>query len=145
MSLGLTQLLTEMSKDGRCVGLSTLPSSCADFLIIWEPQPPGTFRACNGIVLPLPLLNTIISLIWFRSYIILAIGGFFKSDNCLSFSPFTKVLRGEKSYKIPKPTVFCIIGRRQDGDNINFHTCLAVAPEWQENWKLKCARMWYVF
>jgi len=32
--------------------LTTLPPSCADCIGIWEPQPPGTFRAspaCNGI------------------------------------------------------------------------------------------------
>jgi len=56
MALGLTQPLTEMStrnifwgKGGRCVGLTTLPLSCADFLEIWEPQPPGTLRACPGL------------------------------------------------------------------------------------------------
>ena len=32
-------------KDVRCVGLITLPPSCADCLEIWEPQPPGTLRA----------------------------------------------------------------------------------------------------
>jgi hypothetical protein len=26
-------------KGGRCVGLTTLPPSCADFLEIWESQP----------------------------------------------------------------------------------------------------------
>jgi hypothetical protein len=41
-------------KGGRCGGLTTLPPSCADCLEIWEPQTPGTLRACNGI--PLPLL-----------------------------------------------------------------------------------------
>jgi len=29
-------------KGGRCVGLTTLPLSCADCLEIWEPQPHGT-------------------------------------------------------------------------------------------------------
>jgi len=29
-------------KGGRCVGLTTL-------LEIWEPQPPGTLRACPGL------------------------------------------------------------------------------------------------
>ena len=55
MALGSTQLLTEMNtgniswgKGGRCVGL-TLPPSCADCLEIWEPQPPGTLRACPGL------------------------------------------------------------------------------------------------
>ena len=33
-------------KGGRCVGLTTLSPSCADCLEIWEPQPPGTIRAC---------------------------------------------------------------------------------------------------
>jgi hypothetical protein len=48
MALGSTQPLTEMSarnvsweKGGRYVGLTTLPP--------WEPQPPGTFRACQGL------------------------------------------------------------------------------------------------
>jgi len=57
MYLGLTQPLTEMKtrnislggKGGRCVRLTTLPHSCADCLEIWEPQHPGTFRACPGL------------------------------------------------------------------------------------------------
>jgi len=36
-------------KGGRCVGLTTLPSSSVDCLEIWEPQPPGTLRACPGL------------------------------------------------------------------------------------------------
>ena len=55
MALGLTQHQTEMntgSKGGRCVGLTNLPPSCADYLEIWEPQPPGTLRACTGIAVP---------------------------------------------------------------------------------------------
>jgi len=36
-------------KGGQCVGLTTLPPSCADCLEIWEPQPPGTLRACPGL------------------------------------------------------------------------------------------------
>jgi hypothetical protein len=36
-----------LRKGGRCVGLTTLPPSCADCLEIWEPQPPGTLRACR--------------------------------------------------------------------------------------------------
>ena len=32
-------------KDGRCVGLTTLPLSCAECLEIWEPQVSGTLRA----------------------------------------------------------------------------------------------------
>jgi hypothetical protein len=36
-------------KGGQCVGLTTVPPSCADCLEIWEPQPPGTLRACPGL------------------------------------------------------------------------------------------------
>ena len=36
-------------KCGRCVGLTTLPPSCAECLEIWEPQTPGTLRACSGL------------------------------------------------------------------------------------------------
>jgi hypothetical protein len=35
-------------KEGRCVGLTTLPPSCADRLEIWEPYAPGTLRASPG-------------------------------------------------------------------------------------------------
>jgi hypothetical protein len=35
-------------KGGQCIGL-TLPPSGADCLEIWEPQPPGTLRACPGL------------------------------------------------------------------------------------------------
>jgi hypothetical protein len=33
------------SKGNRWLGLTTLPSSCADCLEIWKPQPPGTLWA----------------------------------------------------------------------------------------------------
>jgi hypothetical protein len=36
-------------KGGRCVGLTTLPPSCADCLKTWEPRPPGALRACQGL------------------------------------------------------------------------------------------------
>jgi len=36
-------------KGGRCVRLAALPPSCADCLEIWEPQPPGTLRACPDL------------------------------------------------------------------------------------------------
>jgi hypothetical protein len=36
-------------KGDRCIRLTNLPFSCADFLEIWEPQPPGTFWACPGL------------------------------------------------------------------------------------------------
>ena len=36
-------------KGGRFVGLTTLPPTCADFLEIWDPQPPETVRDCPGL------------------------------------------------------------------------------------------------
>ena len=36
-------------KSGQCVGLRSLPPSCADYLEIWAPQVPGTLRACPGL------------------------------------------------------------------------------------------------
>jgi hypothetical protein len=44
-------------KGGRCVGLTTLPPSCADCLEIWEPQLSGTLRASHGFALPLPVVT----------------------------------------------------------------------------------------
>jgi hypothetical protein len=38
-----------VGKCGWCVGLTTLPRSCVDCLEIWEPQTPGTLRACLGL------------------------------------------------------------------------------------------------
>ena len=57
-------------KGGQCVGLTTLPPSCADCLKIWETQPPGTsgpVQACNGTPLPLSLLNKM----WHITYFLL--------------------------------------------------------------------------
>ena len=36
-------------KGGRCIGLTTLPPSCADCLEIWESQPPETLRGRSGL------------------------------------------------------------------------------------------------
>jgi hypothetical protein len=36
-------------KGGWCIGLITLPPSCADCLEIWDPSPPGTLRACPDL------------------------------------------------------------------------------------------------
>jgi len=36
-------------KGGRCLRLITLPLLYDDCLEIWEPQPPGTLRACPGL------------------------------------------------------------------------------------------------
>jgi len=37
------------SKGGWCVGLTTLPPTCADCLEIWKSQPPGILTACRGL------------------------------------------------------------------------------------------------
>ena len=37
-------------KGGRCVGLTTLPPSCADCLEIWEPQPPEPWGPVQGLL-----------------------------------------------------------------------------------------------
>ena len=36
-------------KGGQCIGLTTLSPSCADCLEVWEPEHPGTLRACPGL------------------------------------------------------------------------------------------------
>jgi hypothetical protein len=36
-------------KGSRCIGLTTLPSSCDDCLEIWEPQPTGNLWGCPGL------------------------------------------------------------------------------------------------
>ena len=36
-------------KAGRCLGLKTLPPSCADYLEILKPQFPGTLSDCPGL------------------------------------------------------------------------------------------------
>jgi len=66
MALGLIQPLTEMNtrniswgKGGRCVGLTILPPSGADFFEIWKPQPPATLRATSRPVMGLILLYKI--------------------------------------------------------------------------------------
>jgi hypothetical protein len=38
-----------VGRGDRCIGLKTLLPSCDDCLEIWEPQPPGTLRACPGL------------------------------------------------------------------------------------------------
>jgi hypothetical protein len=57
MALGSTQPPAEMSiryiswgvKSGRYIGLRTLQSPRTDCLDIWDPQPPGTLRACSDM------------------------------------------------------------------------------------------------
>jgi hypothetical protein len=47
--LPTTSVFFPGGKDGRCVGLTTLPPSCADCLEILKPQPPEIPRACPGL------------------------------------------------------------------------------------------------
>ena len=57
MVLRSTQPLTETStrniiwgsKGGWCVGLTTLPPSCADCFETWEPHSPGILKGCPGL------------------------------------------------------------------------------------------------
>jgi len=68
MTLGSTQYPTPRSiyqeyylgaKDGRFLGLTTLPSSCAECHEIWELQPPGTLdRECFTLYLYHPIVFT---------------------------------------------------------------------------------------
>jgi hypothetical protein len=62
MVLGSTQPLTEMStrniswgKGGRCVGLTTLPPSCAECLKFLETS--GPVQTYNGIALPFTFIG----------------------------------------------------------------------------------------
>jgi hypothetical protein len=48
-NMGSTQPLTEMGKGGPCVGLTTLPPSCADCLEILESQTLGALRVCRRL------------------------------------------------------------------------------------------------
>ena len=74
-------------KDGRCVGLTALPYSCADRLEILESQPPGTPRpvqVCSVKTLPFLIwkkkletkenVNTIRQLLPAKADIIFAVG-----------------------------------------------------------------------
>jgi len=53
-------------KGGRCVG-PTLPHACTDCLDIWEPQPPGSLKACPGIDLPSALTTIRVEMNIWRS------------------------------------------------------------------------------
>lgn len=46
-------------KGSQCIGLTTLPLSCAYCLEIWEPQPPATLWACNRYAQGLLYLYTL--------------------------------------------------------------------------------------
>jgi hypothetical protein len=67
MALGSTQPLTEMSKGGRCVGLTTLPPSCADCLEIWEFSTSWNAKGLSRPVMGL-LYLVLILLITYASY-----------------------------------------------------------------------------
>jgi len=45
----IKNIYVQGGKGCRCVRLTTLPPSCAVCLEIWEPQTPGTLRACSGL------------------------------------------------------------------------------------------------
>ena len=68
MALGLTQPLTEMStriitwggKGGQCLGLTTLPSSCSDFLEILGASTSWSFTGLFQPVMGRLILNPIV-------------------------------------------------------------------------------------
>jgi len=72
MALGSIQPLREIStrniswgrKGNWCMGLTNLPPSYADCVDIWEPQPPGTHRACLGLYRLWFTFNFYIKYIW---------------------------------------------------------------------------------
>ena len=73
-------------KSDWCLGLTTLPSSCADCLEIWEPQPPGTVSACNSPVQGLLLksfcyITDIIKYPFVLGFVICSVIFFYDSDN----------------------------------------------------------------
>ena len=55
------------SKGGRCLGLTTLLLSCADYHESWEPQPSGALRDCPGLYRDcFTFTFTWYAFIWFR-------------------------------------------------------------------------------
>ena len=68
-------------KGGRCVGLTTLPPSCADCLEFWDPQPPGTLRVLSRPVMGLPNLCLYLTLYGERKC----------GVKCISCSPLQKI------------------------------------------------------
>ena len=76
MALGSTQPLTEMStrdKDGRCVGLTTLPPSCAECLEILEPQPPGLVIIVLLLIILIPVIIVLLLIMLILVIIVLLI------------------------------------------------------------------------
>jgi hypothetical protein len=57
-----------LGKGVQCLGLTTLPPSCADCLKLWEPHPLETsepVKACSGIASPLFVMRRgALSLYW---------------------------------------------------------------------------------
>ena len=100
------------SKGYRCVGLTTLPPSCADCHEIWEPQPPGTLRACTVVALPFH---------WFVSLANL-------SSNCfMSFSQLLQVYFETITENVPQ-RLFCV-------SNTSF--MIYAFDGWLNNWIIR--------
>ena len=49
-------------KGDRCVGLTTLPPSCADCHEIWEPQPPRDLTDCPGLYMDCVAFTSLLSI-----------------------------------------------------------------------------------
>jgi len=71
-------------KGGWCLGLIELPPSCADFLEMWRPRPPGSSRVFKGLNRDCLTLIIIINLVpgnrimlWGRDFTFLCSSYFF--------------------------------------------------------------------
>jgi hypothetical protein len=81
MALGSTESLVKMItrnipgvKGGRCVRLTTSPSSRPECHEIWEPKPPGTLWVCNGSPLPFTHLPNDVNQCTYGNGMVCAVG-----------------------------------------------------------------------
>jgi len=74
-----------VGKGSQCVGLTTLPPSCANCLEIWESQPPGTLRACPDLYRD--CFTFTFTTVWCGLYI--TWGVCLSSQCCMTFQPGT--------------------------------------------------------
>ena len=110
-------------KDGLWAGLTTLPSSCADCLEIWYPQPPGTLRACPGLkwnfFTSLPLLYTIF--IWSKFP--------YKPNICIALS-MTSLWMSQSKIPTHKAEQSVRITVHLEWNIANVHKSLSVTLHW---------------
>ena len=83
-------------KVGRCVGLTSFPPSCADCLVLWEPQLLGTLRACSGIPLLLQWRKRTERAVYFVGYVVMS-RRILKMKVADSSKPFVEIMCVEVS------------------------------------------------